>query len=157
MERNIQYNKELIERYPFLMPRNLWTGEVSDEYDYTYTKLDAMPNGWRIAFGEQMCEEIREELIKADYLDRYRIMDIKEKWGRLAWYDNYGTDRLYREIIPKYERLSEHTCIRCGRPATKVSTAWISPWCDGCAKKISKYERFMDIDEFYSKGDDNED
>ena len=59
-ERNIQENKELIKRYPFLLPRNRWTGEVAEDYDYHYTELDGMPDGWRIAFGKQMCEEIRE-------------------------------------------------------------------------------------------------
>ena len=29
-------NKELIERYPFLLPRNRWTGEIPEDYDYDY-------------------------------------------------------------------------------------------------------------------------
>ena len=35
------------------MPRNRWTGEVPEDYDYSYTELDSMPDGWRKAFGEQ--------------------------------------------------------------------------------------------------------
>ena len=103
----IQKNKALIERYPFLLPRNRWTGEVSKDYDYHYTEFDAMPEGWRIAFGEQMCEEIREELIRADYLDKYRISQIKEKYGSLCWYDFGATEKIHREIIPKYSKLSQ--------------------------------------------------
>ena len=72
-------NRKLIERFPFLLPHNRWTDEVPEDYDYSYTELDAMPHGWRIAFGEELCEEIREELVQADYLDKYRIAEIKEK------------------------------------------------------------------------------
>ena len=62
-------NRELIERYPFLMPRNCWTGKIPEEFNYSYTELDAMPDGWRKAFGERMCEEIREALVEDNCLD----------------------------------------------------------------------------------------
>ena len=65
MQSNKESNQKLIERFPFLMPRNRWTGEVPEDYDYSYTELDSMPDGWRKAFGEQMCEDIREELAHA--------------------------------------------------------------------------------------------
>ena len=78
MQSNKESNQKLIERFPFLMPRNRWTGEVPEDYDYSYTELDSMPDGWRKAFGEQMCEDIREELVRAEYLDQYRITQIKE-------------------------------------------------------------------------------
>ena len=87
MQSNKESNQKLIERFPFLMPRNRWTGAVPEDYDYSYTELDSMPNGWRKAFGKQMCEDIREELIRAEYLDQYRITQIKEKYGTLCWYD----------------------------------------------------------------------
>lgn len=47
-----EYNKQLVEKYPFLLPRNRWTGKVQEDYDYSYTELDGMPDGWRKAFGE---------------------------------------------------------------------------------------------------------
>ena len=73
MRVNKEKNKELVEKYPFLMPHNRWTDHIPEDYDYSYTELDAMPDGWRKAFGERMCEEIREELVRADYLHGYRI------------------------------------------------------------------------------------
>lgn len=124
---------------------------VSFAYDYSYTELDSMPDGWRKAFGEQMCEDIREELVHAEYLDQYRISQIKEKYGTLRWYDFGCTERMLRDIIPKYEHLSARTCIRCGNPATKVSTGWISPYCDTCAGKISHAERFISIGEWLDR------
>jgi hypothetical protein len=120
-------NKELIAEYPFLLPRNRFTGEVDLDYNYAYTELDAMPEGWRKAFGEQMCKEIKNALGKN--LNNYRIMQIKEKFGSLRWYDNGATEKVNR-IISKYEILSAVTCIECGEPATRVTKGWISPFCD---------------------------
>ena len=151
MQSNKESNQKLIERFPFLMPRNRWTGEVPEDYDYSYTELDSMPDGWRKAFGEQMCEDIRDELVHAEYLNQYRISQIKEKYGTLCWYDFGCTERMLRDIIPKYERLSARICIRCGNPATKASTGWISPYCDTCAGKISHAERFISIEEWLDR------
>ena len=47
----------------------------------SYTELDAMESGWRKAFGIQMCKEIKKELKKHKFLYKYRIFQIKEKWG----------------------------------------------------------------------------
>lgn len=146
-------NKELLERHPFLTPRNVWTDEVVELEDgEEHTLLDEMPQGWRIAFGEQMCEEIREALIKADCLDEYRIMQIKEKYGSLRWYDG-GAPREVHEIIRKYERLSERTCIHCGKPATQISTGWISPFCDECVENnpYKAYKHYVPIEEWFKE------
>lgn len=47
MQSNKESNQKLIERFPFLIPRNRWTGKVPEDYDYSYTELDSMPDGWR--------------------------------------------------------------------------------------------------------------
>ena len=150
-------NKKLCKRYPFLIPRNRWTdkiawvkrGKCKDWHwhqRYAYTELDLMPDGWRAKFGEQLCEELREELIRVNYLDKYRIMDIKDKYSGLRWYDNGNTKKGY-EIIHKYEELSYKTCIECGRPATKISCGWINPYCDKCAERLSDRIDFKDMEE----------
>ena len=107
----------------------------------SYTELDAMDDGWRKAFGIQMCKEIKKELKKHKFLYKYRIVQIKEKWGYLHWYDTgIPKDSSIYEIIRKYEDISSKTCIVCGKPATKMSTGWISPYCDDCIgnKKYTK-------------------
>ena len=107
----------------------------------SYTELDAMDAGWRKAFGIQMCKEIKVELKKHKFLYKYRITQIKEKWGYLHWYDaGVPKDSNIYEIIRKYEDISSKTCIVCGKPATKMSTGWISPYCDDCIgdKKYTK-------------------
>lgn len=153
-----QKNKKLCERYPFLIPRHVWTDKVMWEVSksdwryiapYSYTLLDTMPKGWREAFGEQMCEEIRNVLIKENYLYKYRITQIKEKYGEVRWYDWCASQEV-NDIINKYTKLSRRTCICCGRPATKISLGWISPYCTSCANNLSKRKypwKFRDIDE----------
>lgn len=157
-------NRELCEKYPFLIPHNTlsnkyvteatdggyWLSEPDTipEYDWEYTKLDEMPEGWRKAFGEQMCAEIMEALEADGLLDRYRVDQIKEKWAVLRWYDHDGSDKV-DEIRGKYEELSERTCMKCGAPATKYSVGWYAPWCDKCAEEIGG--RFLTANEYFGE------
>lgn len=75
---------------------------MSEDYDYSYTMLDDMPDGWRKAFGEELCEAIREELIKVGLLDQYRIIQIKEKYGELVWYGAHGNETIRKDILRQY-------------------------------------------------------
>ena len=139
-------NKELCEKFPFLIPHNRFTDKVLEDWNYEYTELDAMPEGWRRTFGLQMCEELEEELERIGKQNEWRIMQIKEKFGFLHFYSNWYTKEL-NKIITKYEEKSKYICIHCGAPATKITTGWLSPWCDKCAELLD--ERTIDIKEFY--------
>ena len=121
-------------KYPFLIPRYDWSEEIIEDYDYTSTYLDDIPIGWKKAFGEMMCEEIKQELIRCNYLNEYRILQIKEKYGELRWYDN-GTPINCKvpEIIDNYSMLSQNICIVCGKPDVPITrNGWISPYCKEC-------------------------
>lgn len=137
-------NERLKTEYPFLIRRD-WQGKIIKDDDWTY--LDEMPEGWRKAFGEKMCQELKDILVKANYLSKYKVLQVKEKFGQLRWYGGIIPESIseeYTEWIEKYEDLSEKTCIECGKPATKISLGWISPYCDECASKI-KNEEFKEI------------
>ena len=137
---SIEENKKLIERYPFLLLRNPWDDAVEADYDHSYTELDSMPEGWRKAFGNMMMEELREVLVEENFLDGFRILEIKEKWGELRLYTNYHNDKIER-IIKKYTTLSRNICILCGKPDTHMTySGWYSPVCEKCYEKT-------DIDE----------
>ena len=140
-----QFNKELLKKYPWLNVKRFNTN-ITEEEENDFTWLDDMPRGWRIAFGDQICEDIDKALKKHNFENNYYIMQIKEKFGTLRWYDCSKPKELYEEmnnIIFKYEDLSEHTCIECGKPATKMSIGWISPYCDNCigTMKYTEIER----------------
>ncbi len=143
-----EYNKALCEKYPWLIPTNRWTGEIVEDYDYDYTELDSMPEGWRIAFGDQMVEELNRELVKGGFVNDYRITQIKEKYGGLRWYDNGNTEEGYN-IINKYESLSRKTCICCGKPAKYITLGWISPFCEDCIKDIE--DDYETVEEYFGE------
>ena len=171
MKRTKEQNKEMCERFPFLIPWNRFSGKLITqaaeggyypgnpseipEYDYEYTELDELPDGWAMSFGEQMCEELKDALEEDGDLDRWRIVQLKEKYGEMRLYDN-GTKIGSRvpDIIDKYTDVSRHTCIVCGKPATRVTTGWISPFCDECCINCEG-DRSISIEEWLGEGKTN--
>ena len=135
----IAHNKALLEKYPWLTPYNVCTGEPIEDYDYEDTWADDIPYGWRLAFGDQMIEELDQLLRKYNFRDEYRIFQIKEKFGELRWYDDGFPQEGYEEYqdwICKYEGLSSRTCINCGKPAIGLTKGWIMPLCKDCMKDM---------------------
>ena len=115
----------------------------------TYSELDGMDDGWRKAFGIQMCKELRSQLIKDRMLFSFRITDLKEKYGTLRLYGNHYSEEVFR-IINKYEAISRDVCGVCGKPADYITLDYIYPYCKDCFKPIS------DLHSHYMrrKGDD---
>lgn len=105
----------------------------------TYIEWDAVEPGWNKAFGKQYLKDLKKQLKKDKMLYSWRITDIKEKWGCLNLYCNYGSEELY-SLISVYEDISWNTCIKCGKPATHTSKGWISPYCEECVNKDDKYK-----------------
>lgn len=143
-----QRNRYLTTRFPFLIPRNIWTDTIPNNYDYSYTLLDSMPTGWRKAFGIQLLEELREELIKWNYLNQYRVVQIKEKYGQLRWYDNGAPYKSkIHKIIEAYSVISENVCMFCGRLDVPLTMGyWIYPSCKKCYHDKEAYENIIDMD-----------
>lgn len=112
--------------------------------------LDDMPEGWRKNFGIQLCKDLRKELIKNHYLFKYRIVQIKEKFGGLRWYDDGAPGKVH-EIIEDYASKSYYICINCGKPATKFTTGWICPYCDDCIPEGRPYREIKPTDEVENK------
>lgn len=132
-KKNKELNQIMIEEFPFLMPRNRWTGLISDQFDYSYNELSVMPDGWLIAFGYEFMTELKNVLIKDDFLYKYTITDIKEKYGTLRWYD-FGCSEEAHKIILKYCNRSAEVCQLCGKPATVMTRGWIGYLCAKCGK-----------------------
>lgn len=138
------------------LKRNIlkWIYENPLQYIFfwpTYNELDALEPGWRKVFGIQICKEIRHALYQNGGLKaifNYRIMQIKEKFGFLHWYDVHSYQDVYA-IISKYEDLSTKICICCGKPAEYMSRGWISYYCADCINKdnIDRYKKLNDKNE----------
>lgn len=106
-------NKELCDRYPFLMQKNVFEDGVPEDYDYEYTWLDDMRPEWREAFGLKFCEELREALLAVGQLDYYRVFQVGEKNGELRWYATYICPEVY-DIEMKYQKMSREVAMRKG-------------------------------------------
>ena len=115
-------NRELIAEYPWL---NIGYEQL--------TLLDALPWGWRDLILD-MCKEIKEELVKYDLVSKYEVIEAKEKWCMLSWYD--GLDDLphmpftITDIVCKYEVQSRGVCTMCGRSKPKDQML-----CDKCMER----------------------
>lgn len=130
--------KEIVERYPYLLPRNVWTDKVPEDYDYTYIKGLEIPIGWRRLFF-QMCEDIRQPLIDADCLDKFRFSQIKEKYNEMRCY-HFGAPEEVDNIINKYEQMAYYVCTRCGKPATYETQGYFASYCDDCFKDFVRHQ-----------------
>lgn len=113
--------KELIKEYPFLS-----LGDIDGEI---VTWLELLPNGWSDIVIE-MCGELKKVLIANNILDEYEVIQAKEKFGALRWYDSHPW--LTYDVIDKYEDKSERICVGCGNKATHMTKGYILPMCDKC-------------------------
>ena len=158
-------NRELCKRYPFLIPR-YWSDKLAwdvkwdgrKEKAYFRTLAENFPSGWWRAFGLDLCEELRQDLIKCNYLYDFRILEIKEKWGELRIYTGglpEGSDTW--DIIDDYSALSRNICISCGKPDVHIiNDGWIRPICLDCYLRAERlvYEKSTTAEEiksFYKK------
>ena len=153
----IELNKQKCEKYPFLKwyGNPLYAGySEDDDPDYSFTWEDELPEGWRKAFCPQIWDELKAILEKANYVDKFRFGQIKEKYGTLRLYYDGVPEEIYAELDEweaKYEKLSAKTCIQCGKPAKYMSIGWISPWCEDCAKEINDTViKTEDVEAFYN-------
>lgn len=136
---NIQKNKELCERMPYLIPINPWTGKIPKGYDYSYIAGEYdLPKGWQKLF-LQMCEEILPVLEKTNFKEKFQFSQIKEKFGWMRVY-TFGAPEEVRDIIAKYEHVSGYVCSECGRPASFRTKGYILPYCNDCWKDIARHE-----------------
>lgn len=146
-------------KYPFLRPANRWTGKRVKWLTWagSYTELDAMPSAWKHDFGIKMSAEIAASLKKTGgrkAVKKYRIMQIREKYGYLWWYDAGSTEEVHR-IIAKYCRYSTTICQYCGKKADYCTGGWSTYLCKDCMSK--KLEPGEDLEHYNRKNWEDED
>ena len=115
-------NRELVEDYPWL--------DIGDEQ---LTLLDTLPTGWHDLILD-MCKEIKRELVKYDLVSKYEVIEAKEKWCMLSWYDGLcdlsPMPSAITDIVCKYEVQSREVCMMCG--ASKPKDQML---CDRCMEQ----------------------
>jgi hypothetical protein len=74
----------------------------------------------------------------------YKLMQIKEKFGTLRWYADYGSEATHR-LETEAEIESAKTCEQCGKPGELSGKNWVSTLCPDCQVKFKKNPNaFMD-------------
>lgn len=131
-------NKKLVEEYPFLLPRNVFTDELDPDYDYSYIKGLELPKGWHKLFF-QMCENLKKQLVKDGQLERFRFLQIKEKYNRMVCYHN-GCSEAAQRILDKYEHMAKYICVVCGEPAYWETQSYIASYCEQHWKDFGRHE-----------------
>ena len=115
-------NREIIAKYPWL--------DINDEQ---LTLLDTLPIGWHGLILD-MCKELKRELVKHDLVSKYEILEAKEKWCMLRWYDGLcdlsPMPSTITNIVCKYEERSKEVCMICGAPKPKDQEM-----CDICMER----------------------
>ena len=114
-------NRELIAKYPWL--------DINDEQ---LTLLDMLPMGWHGLILD-MCKELKQTLPK-ELFDKYQVVEAKEKWCMLRWYDGLcdlsHMPPIITNIVCKYEEQSKGVCMICGAPKPKDQEM-----CDICMER----------------------
>ena len=88
----------------------------------------------------RLCEDL--EKLLGEHLDSYRLVQIKEKFGTLRWYDNGNyPDHLYSAIQDRVydaELESSRVCELCGKPGRlNTDRAWWQTLCEECRRRLT--------------------
>lgn len=103
--------------------------------------LEELPTGWRKAFGNQLADDVIALTKKYNFENEYEVLQIKEKFGGLRWYEGCVPQEMYAEhndLIQKYEEMSYHTCVICGNAAEIPKKIYDQPVCDECRDNLKK-------------------
>ena len=148
-------NKELLEKYPFLVLRNSYTGEIIKQSDpdnpHIEFKYD-IPPGWWKCFGIALLDDIKEIMDKHNMkYEDFMFHQVKEKYGSICIYHN-GMPEEWSSHEHAWEYISEHTCVECGIfPVPMRYFSWISPFCDNCIKSHRAWSKELE-DKITEKG-----
>ena len=81
-------NKRLVKKWYFLAPRNVWTGQIPKDYNYTWIDWWEFDTGWGKAFGWMFLKELGDAVKESGRKD-FQILNQKEKFGELRTYTGY--------------------------------------------------------------------
>ena len=141
--------KELLNKYPFLVYRNVFSGEKCFdekkdlEVNY-YKEWDGC--GWEGIWKDYLEKlfELYDNKWSETMKKRFYFTEIKEKYGTLRIYTSF-TD-IEENLESKTEMLSGWTCMKCGKQPKDSrgrhiiwrSCGWIGNYCKDCKKEIDK-------------------
>lgn len=111
-----------------------WKKELKNKYDFIKCYPECS-DGWKKLLFD-LSKEVWQ-IIKHDKgCKNFRVVQIKEKFGTLRYYNigrSSGPYEIITNIIQKYENLSAVTCEKCGKSAKlRDHEGWLMTLCDKC-------------------------
>lgn len=139
--------KELLEKYPFLVYRNVFSDEKCFdekkdlEINY-YKEWDGY--GWEGIWKKYLEKlfELYDNKWSEETKKYFQFIEIKEKYGQLRIYTSFTDTE--ENLESKAEMLSEWTCMKCGKQPRDsrgrhiIWRGWAGNYCKDCAKKENK-------------------
>ena len=133
-------NKELCKEFPFLIPIE----SVGKEYNYLFTELDNVSDGWRELFLE-MCKELKKLLNPSK---NFGHLQVKRNGREVLFYQEPCDKEILKEvgrIINLYNERIEKTCMFCGAGATYIELNGHRPCCDNCVVYFAKLHKNLPV------------
>jgi hypothetical protein len=121
---NIARRQQLQDKYPFLRATSIQEGLMAFGFECA--------DGW-LPILEKLFERFQELVDKEGSANRFRVTQVKEKYGTLRVYHNGGD--AYEAFVDKAEALSEVTCELCGQQGMIRDDGWVMVRCDRCYKE----------------------
>jgi len=130
---NKKHTNYLFKKYPKLFP-------VKDRNDLKRSLMGfgfSCGDGW-FELIDKLCGDIQKEIDDDEQNEQITVVQIKEKFGGLRYYSDYGTKKIF-DLIRKAEEQSYKTCEECGNPGKlRDDLGWWKTLCDVCYGKRRK-------------------
>jgi len=115
----------------------IFYGYNGHEYDLEEILQGSIGPGWI-----PLVMRLAESLVEAGW--NRRLLQVKEKWGGLRFYIDYGNSEVFR-LIEEAEKESYFICEDCGNNETAAARndGWIRTLCNDCESRACKARREM--------------
>lgn len=129
-----ELEKKFVERFKFFHPEK---SPMESLICFGFECND----GWANLIWD-LCEKLEEQLSKEgdDKEYPFEVVQVKEKFGGLRFYTNWGTDAVY-DLIDEAEDKSFEVCEMCGKEGKLRSNGmWMKTLCEEHTKELGYKE-----------------
>lgn len=140
---------EYVDKYPFLKVYDISGKQIENLSWWTYWDGTGWEKLWKTFLTK--CAEYYDNVFTKEQKERFKILDSKEKYGRL----DVTTAFWVEELETPLEMLSKYTCIECGKQPRNSrgkhiiyrTEGYILPYCKKCLAKQYKQSAVLNYKE----------
>lgn len=118
-----ELENEIIQIAPYMFKYNGWNDIQQSLLSFGFE----CNNGWF-----ELIKKLVTDIKNLDTKQQVKVTQVKEKFGTLSFYIDWGTDEIYN-LIHKADKDSATICETCGNQSELRSVGyWIYNFCDSC-------------------------